>query len=114
MSTRSKIAAGELRTRITIGSETTTDDGVGGYTKVWATLCSAWARKRYVSGGDTPELNQTISRRRVEYTIRRRADVTITDAMRVVDGSDVFDIRAIEADDRDLSAQTLICEEAFL
>lgn len=105
--------AGKLRNRVTIQSLVTTDDNAGGFTKTWSTLCSAWARKRYVSGGDTPELNQTISRRRVEYTIRRRADVTITDAMRVVDGSNVFDIRAIEADDRDLSAQTLICEEAF-
>jgi len=106
------LTAGELRTRIAIASETRTDDGVGGFTTQWLTLCSAWARKRVLGGGDATELNQTVSRRRVEYTVRRRADVTIAATMRVVDHGSTYEIKAVEADDRDLSAQTLICEEA--
>lgn len=116
MRTRSKLSAGELRSRITVQEEVRTDDGQGNYTKVWGGSgheWSAWAEKKYLTGGDTPEAQQDISRRRIAFRTRRRTDVTFTSAMRVLDEDGVtkYAIYAVEDDDLDRSSQTLAAVE---
>lgn len=108
------LRSGDMPSRITVKEEVRTDDGQGNYTKTWGGTghqWSIWAGKRYLSGGDTPEAEQDVSRRRFAYTTRRRSDVTFTSAMRIVDGTLNLAITSVTFDDRDLSAQTLIAVE---
>jgi len=113
--TRYRITAGELRSRITVQEEVRTDDGAGGYTKVWGGTgheWKAWAEKQYLGGGDTPEMAQDISRRRCAYRTWRRRDVTFTSAMRILDADGTtYAITSVTFDDADRSAQTLVAVE---
>lgn len=108
------LAAGALQTRITIQEETRVSDGQGGVTKTWGGTghtWNAWSRKKFVSGGDSSESDQTVSRRRFEYTVRRRRDVSLSGSMRVVDGSVLLQVISVSADDDDVSAMRIVAEE---
>lgn len=114
MRTRNTLAAGYMPSRITVMEEVRTDDGQGNYTKVWGGAGHQWsicAEKTYLSGGDTPEAQQDISRRRFAYRTRRRKNVTFTSAMRIQDGTTNLAITNVSFDDGDRSAQTLIAVE---
>lgn len=113
-SRRIETTSGRLRTRITILAPQRTDDGLGGFTTTYGGTgfqWLAWAEKHFASGGDTVELEQTQSRRQYSYRIRRRKDVTVTSAMRVLEGTQTLTITAVIADDEDRSAQVLHCTE---
>ena len=110
------LLSGDMKSRITVQEEVRTDDGQGNYTKVWGGAgheWPIWAQKLYLSGGDAPEAEQNISRRRIAFRTRRRTDVTFTSAMRVLDEDGVtkYAIYAVEDDDLDRSSQTLAAVE---
>jgi len=89
-------------------------DGQGGFAKTWGGTghtWNAWSRKKFLSGGDSSESDQTVSRRRFEYTLRRRRDVTLSGSMRVRDGSMLLQVVSVVADDEDISAVRLVTEE---
>lgn len=108
------LQAGEMRSRISVVEEVRTDDGQGNYTKVWGGTghqWDIWAQKLYLSGGDTAEHEQDVSRRRFAYRTRSRSDVTFTSAMRIIDGAVTLAIIAVANDDEDRSAQQLVAVE---
>lgn len=108
------LTAGLMKSRVTVQEEVRTDDGQGNYTKVWGGTgheWPIWAEKTYRGGGDTPQMQQDISRRRFAYRTWKRGDVTFTSAMRILDGTMNLAITAVEDDDADRSAQTLVAEE---
>lgn len=104
------LRAGELRHPIVIQTPTTTPNGSGGYTTAWAALATVWAKRTQMPGaGDTAEADQTVSRRRYEYLVRRRSDVSAQ--MRVVDGAVTSGITAVRDDDERPDALVLECLE---
>lgn len=107
-----KVHSGRLQTRITIRAAVRTPDGRGGFTNTWTNVGSMWAEKTFESGGEIDEANQLVSRRRYNYTGRRRKDLTIVSAMQVVEETQVRAITSVVEDDTDRSAVRIICEEA--
>jgi len=87
--------AGKLRHRVTIEQPTETQDAYGSVVQSWATLATVWAaiepvtgRERFATTGDV-----RYAENEVHIRIRYRDD--ITPKMRVVHGSDVYNIRAV-------------------
>ena len=83
---------GDLSERVTIQQATRADDGMGGGADTWSTFAEVSARVRPLTG--TERLMGAVEAPATyEFTIRRRTD--LTEAMRVVWGGAVFNIRFI-------------------
>ncbi|MDH4981298.1 phage head closure protein [Hyphomicrobium sp. D-2] len=84
---------GDLRTRASIETSTSTDDGGGGRAVVWTKLADIWAYVRATTGSENfahDRLSGSVSH---EIVMRHRADVT--PGMRIIVGTRVFEIRAV-------------------
>lgn len=86
------LRAGELNKRIEIQSKTSTADGLGGYTDVWATTYNLWAAIWPLSAADVIEGMKTSAQ--VTHRVRIRYQSGITSAMRVKFGTIYYSIIA--------------------
>lgn len=87
------ITAGMLRNKLTVERVTNTADGMGGYTKSWATVQTAWMYLKPLSG------NERLHAQHLEATITHRAhcraNVDVKPEDRLTKGSRVFNVRAV-------------------
>ena len=83
---------GSLNKRIEIQSKTSTADGLGGYSDVWATTKTVWAAIWSLSAQDVIEGMKTTSQ--VTHRVRIRYQTGITSAMRIKFGTLYFSIIA--------------------
>lgn len=105
-----RLAAGRLRHRITIESQSTVSDGQGGNTATWGTLATVWAAISATGGREFQAARQSRPTLSHEITMRHRSDVT--PAMRVkLSASRVFGIVAVIDPDETRTATVLHCEE---
>jgi SPP1 family predicted phage head-tail adaptor len=86
------ISIADLRTRLVLERTTRSDDGGGGAEVTWETVGEVWAAVRVASGGERFELDRVAGRQSCEIVMRHRDDVE--PAMRLRDGTRVYDIRA--------------------
>lgn len=107
--------AGQLNRRITIEQKKETRGSTGEElvsTGDWITLCSAWANVIPLSGSEYVAGKEMESEVTVRVIIRARKDVTITNDMRVKDGTQYYEIvappREIYQRNRQLE---LLCKE---
>jgi SPP1 family predicted phage head-tail adaptor len=84
--------AGSLNKRIEIQSKTSTADGLGGHTDVWATTKTVWAAIWSLSASDVIEGMKTSAQ--VTHRVRIRYQSGITSAMRIKFGTLYFSIIA--------------------
>ncbi len=85
--------AGSLRNRITIQKKSVTRDSDGGEIVAWVTHCSAWAKREPLSGREFLEARQIQAEAMVRFTLRYQAG--ILPEMRVLDGTETFNIQAV-------------------
>lgn len=84
--------AGSLNKRIEIQSKTSSEDGLGGYSDVWATTKYAWAAIWPLSASDVIEGMKTSAQ--VTHRVRIRYQSGVTSAMRIKFGTLYFSIIA--------------------
>jgi SPP1 family predicted phage head-tail adaptor len=87
------IRIGELSHRLNLEAPSRTPDGGGGAAVTWALVAEIWAAIRPVSGGEGVAADGVSGRLTHEIWIRHRDGVL--PEMRFVEGSRVFDIRAV-------------------
>jgi SPP1 family predicted phage head-tail adaptor len=90
------MAAGRLRTRITITQRGTAQDALGQPVATWSTVATVWADIRHPSGVQAVKGDADMSIVKASIRIRRRSDVDA--GMRVTAGADVYDIKAVLPD----------------
>lgn len=87
------ITAGMLRNKLTVERLTRSADGMGGYTKSWSSVQTAWMRLKPLSGSErlhAQHLEATTTHR--AYC---RATVDVQTEDRLTKGSRVFNVRAV-------------------
>lgn len=87
------IGAGVLDQRITIQQKITTRDLVGGEVNNWTTWATVWAAVIPIRGSEYVAHRQAQSDITTKFRIRYRP--WLTTAMRIIHGSQVFDIREV-------------------
>ena len=85
--------AGRLSSRVTIQQRTDAQNEIGELVPVWSTLATVWANVIHKSGLETIKAGASASVVKASFRIRFRADVKAD--MRVVKGSDVYNIEAV-------------------
>lgn len=91
------IKAGDLNRRITIQSQSSTEDAYGGNADTYSTLVQVWAKMEYGSASEKYAADRLTSFSRVEFAIRYRTDVTAK--MRIVDDENKhYEILAVQED----------------
>ena len=88
------LRAGLLNKRVTIESATETRDSFGEPDKIWSTFATRWASIQYEEGREFFAAGADRTER--PALIRMRHTSGITEKMRVVHGSTVFQILAVE------------------
>ena len=102
--------AGSLRNRITIQEKTVTRNTFGEEVIAWATHCQAWAKVEPLSGREFLESRQIQAEAMVRITLRYQAG--IEPEMRVLDGSEIFNIQSvIHVEERGREIQLMCVEE---
>ena len=90
------LAAGELRNLVQLQALTAGQDAAGQPAQVWSTYAAVWADIRYLNGIEAIKAGAPASVSSCSIRIRYRAGVTA--AHRVVRGTTVFDIQAVNPD----------------
>lgn len=87
--------AGKLRHRITIQQQMKGRDTDGGEIIIWSDLATVWAAVEPQSGDERhiSDSDQLLASRLTKFRIRKRDGLNAT--MRIIFGSQVFDIREI-------------------
>ena len=96
--------AGKLDKRVTIQQRSTTQDAYGQPVETWADVATVWAGIEDISGREYFAAQSTQNAVQTKITIRN--GLSILPAMRVVQGSDIYQIEAVLRRDRYL---TLMC-----
>ena len=99
--------AGRLGSRVTIQQRTDTQNEIGELVPTWSTLSAVWADVIHNSGLETIKAGASASVVKASIRIRYRADVK--PSMRVVKGSDVYNIEAVLPDQGRVYCD-LVCE----
>lgn len=105
--------AGDLDQRVTLQQAVETRDSGGGVEVTWQNLTTnptVWAQVRPLSGREAYRARQVIATATHSVRIRNRSDVT--PKMRVVHGSKVLNIEAVQDPDTRHEETVLICTEA--
>jgi SPP1 family predicted phage head-tail adaptor len=102
--------AGQLRSRLQIQSVTRAGDGGGGAAETWATDATVWGRVEALNGSEAFRAMQVASNMSHRVTIRSRS---ITPQQRILDGSDVLQVRAVRPSEKGESVE-LLCEQVFI
>ena len=88
--------SGRLRHRVTIQTQTKTQDSTGSVIPSWSEFAEVWASIEPISGREFFSASQVQSS--VSTRIRIRFCDGVTPKMRVVHGSDYYDIEAVIPD----------------
>src|SRR5262249_44751390 len=102
-------AIGAARQRAALQSKVLTPDGGGGFAEGWETYAVVWAALQIGQGTQSLQAGRLESRVSHRLTIRRREDVRVNH--RVVLGTRVLAIRAIEDEGAQALWMSLSCEE---
>lgn len=92
------VAAGELNRRITIEEQDSTFDAAGQQALTWSTFATVWASIVSQSGMATIKSHGDADLSITRVSIRIRWLDGVDQGMRVVHGSDVYDIRSVHYD----------------
>jgi SPP1 family predicted phage head-tail adaptor len=90
--------AGKLSRRVTIQQKATTQDAYGQPVQTWTDVAEVWADIRDMSGKEYFAAQATQNPVQTKITIRYRAG--IVPAMRVIYGSDTYNIEAVLGQDK--------------
>ena len=102
--------AGSLNKRIEIQSKTSTADGLGGYSDVWATTKTVWCAIWPLSASDVIEGMKTSAQ--VTHRVRIRYQSGITSAMRIKFGTRYFSIQGTPINPNEANEYLdLVCKE---
>ena len=102
--------AGVLRNRITIQKKSVTRNSYGEEVITWVTHCQAWAQIEPLSGREFLEARQIQAEGMVRFTMRYQAG--IAPEMRVLDGSEIFNIQSvIHVEERGREIQLMCVEQ---
>ena len=101
---------GAMTRRVTIQQSSPTKDASGAPDKTWSTFASVWAKCEDLQGREIWQAQQVTAKIPVRYRIWYLAG--LSPAMRLVDGSQVFDIKSVSDPDGLRREMTLLCEEA--
>ncbi|MFD0669718.1 phage head closure protein [Ramlibacter sp. MAHUQ-53] len=97
---------GSLDRRVLLQQLGETRDALGQVVKSWATVAEVWANVRHTTGAEAIRGGAEIAAIKASIRIRYRPGVT--EAMRVVEGATVYEIKAVLEQDR--KALDLVCE----
>ena len=101
------ISAADLNQRVNIEQRNGSQDELGQPIETWAIVAAVWASVKHVSGLSAIKGDADVST--VKASIRIRYRTGIDAGMRVVCGSDIYDIRAI-LPNRAEGFADLVCE----
>ena len=104
------LAAGDLRRRVTIEQQTTTQDAAGQQQTSWTPLRSCWANIRNASSKDVYAAAGFVCELSLFITVRYTAQ-PISSAMRVSYGSRTFQVQAVVDPDEANVVLQLMCLE---
>lgn len=90
---------GSLDRRITIQSATETQQDNGELSLTWSSFASLWAKKDFKTGGETFEADELVARNTVDWVVRYYPG--ITEKMRIIEGTSIWDILYIAEDGRE-------------
>lgn len=99
---------GKLNRQVTIQRPDAGQDSIGQPAQTWAPLATVFANVRQLSGIETIRAGAESSTVKASIRIRYRADITT--AMRVVQGSTVYQIKAVMPDEGGRQFVDLACE----
>ena len=100
---------GSLRHRLILEAPTQRPDGGGGATISWSEQATVWADIRARRGGERDQADRPDARLQLQVRIRYRRDVST--AMRLRDGTRVFNILSLFDEDGRERFLTCVCEE---
>ena len=105
-------SAGVYNRRITIRERgSAVSDGQGGFTQPWQDVVSTWAYIEPLRGSESFTAQQIYPSMNVRMLIRYRPNTNISNAMQVLYGSHVFNIRSVTVIASARTVIELICEE---
>lgn len=90
--------SGNLDRRIVIESATLVQNAYGEKAETWSTLYTCWGERLFSGGSESLENNQVVSMSNITYRIRYKS--TITEQMRIKDGTGYYYITNIEEEGR--------------
>jgi len=99
---------GSLDRLVVIQEPSTSQDAAGQPVATWTTVVTVWANIRHLSGVESIKANADTSIVKASIRIRRRTN--ITSAMRVVHGTDTYEIKAVLPDEESRQRLDLSCE----
>jgi SPP1 family predicted phage head-tail adaptor len=102
------LSAGKLNSRVRIEQRESGRDGIGQPLTGWVEHATVWANIAAVSGLETVKSNAEVSVAR--YSIRIRCRPSVTAAMRVVYGSNIYAIRTVLHDVAGREYTDLVCD----
>jgi SPP1 family predicted phage head-tail adaptor len=100
--------AGKLNRRVVIQQLAAGQDEIGQPVQTWTALATVWANIRQLNGLETIKGGAEASIAKASIRIRYREDVTA--AMRVLDGSTAYEIKAVMPDREGKKHTDLACE----
>lgn len=103
--------AGRLNQRISIQQRTTSVDAIGQPVETWTDVAEVWADVRYQKGLEAIKAGADTSVVSVSIRIRYRGGIDA--GMRVLHGSDVFDIQAVLPDAGQRQYVDLACRKVI-
>jgi len=100
------MSAGQLRNRVSLQSQVSTQDDLGQPSTSWLTIATLWADVRFLSGVESIKSGTDASLARASIRIRRRA---VDAGQRIVFGDTVFEIKSVLPDQKRVFVD-LVCE----
>lgn len=100
---------GALRRRLVLEAPIPTPDGLGGTTQSFETVAAVWAQIEWLSGGERWRMGRAEQYATHRITMRWRDGVDA--GQRLLDGTRVFDIRAVADPDGGRRRLTCLVEE---
>ena len=100
-------AAGKLRRRVTIQEPEVTRGDTGGEVVTWADLATVWANIKPLTGQELLAARQSVATALVTTQIEIRYRSDLDSKMRVVHGSQVYEIVAVLPDERQTMTKLL-------
>lgn len=99
---------GTLNSRVVVEQQSTTQDALGQPVLTWSTFATLWANIKHTSGIETIKADALTTVTKVSIQVRYRTDIKA--AMRVVHGTDVYNIVSVLPDKEAKNFTNLVCE----
>jgi SPP1 family predicted phage head-tail adaptor len=100
---------GALRRRLVLEAPVATPDGLGGATHAFETVAAVWAQIEWLAGGERWRMGRAEQYATHRVTMRWRAGVEA--GQRLLDGTRIFDVRAVADPDGGRRRLTCLVEE---